>query len=265
MIRKANTQDLASVLPILQEDSSRALFILGDIEAYGLETEFQELWVDADEQGIHAVILRYYENLVWYLVDQLIDVEGFKERIDDQRIVNTGCTRSHFEQLPPSIKDSIKARYTYLCECRQLKEGHYTAVLATPEDAPLIIAGLEQIEEFASTQVLTIDERITRLADDLLKQKNYAMIIKNDQQVISHAMSAAHTQYGAMIIGVFTLKDYRHQGLARQIMGGISRYLLDKNMTPVLFYDNPDAGKLYHDLGYETIDQWVMGTKVSSS
>ncbi len=261
MIRKAQTKDLPTILPLLQKDSSRALFILGDIEAYGIECDFQELWIDEDASGIHAVVLRYYEHLVWYVVDELVDVEGFKQIVNDERIVNTGCTRSHYEQLPPSIKQLIKERYTYLCECRKLKAGHYTAQLAQAEDANAIIEGTDSIDEFASTQVLTPEQRSERLADDLLNQKNYSMIIKKDQQVISHAMSAAHTQNGAMIIGVYTLKAFRHQGLARNVVGSISAYLLSKNMTPVLFYDNPDAGKLYHDLGYETIDQWVMGTK----
>jgi uncharacterized protein len=265
MIRKATNNDLLQIVETLRSDSSRALFILGDIEAYGLETEFQEVWIDMDEQDLHLVVLRYYENLVWYIVDDVVDVRGFKELINDERILFTGCTHSHYERLPEELKQLIKPRFTYLCECSMLKHGDYSAHLATSEDAAEIISSTDQIEEFTTKRSLSVDQRIERLAQDIVLETCYAMIIKEGNQVIAHAMSSAHTSQGAMIIGVFTLKPYRHQGLARNVMGSLSQHLLAKGMKPVLFYDNPNAGQLYHDLGYVTIDQWVMGTKVESA
>jgi uncharacterized protein len=265
MIRKATQFDLEQVIPKLREDASRALFILGDIEAYGLETDFQDIWVDADDQGIHGIYLRYYDSFVWYILETLKDEDGFKTLLADERIINTGCVLSHFELLPKEIQNLIKPRFTHLCVCHQLKDGNYEAELAVPEHAHAIINGMDKIVEFESPQVLSVEQRIQRLAQDLDEKKNFAMILQQNGQVVAHAMSAAHTSSAAMIIGVFTLLEYRHQGLARKVVGSLSQYLLEGGRTPVLFYDNPKAGQLYHDLGFTTIDQWVMGTKVIKS
>jgi hypothetical protein len=41
-------------------------------------------------------------------------------------------------------------------------------------------------------------------------------------------------------------------------LSSLCRDLLGEGKTLCLFYDNPRAGSVYHRLGFETIDQWLM-------
>ncbi len=55
------------------------LFIIGDIEAFGYEQEFQELWGDFDENGrLRAVLLRFYDSYIPYAPGDF-DIDGFAE------------------------------------------------------------------------------------------------------------------------------------------------------------------------------------------
>lgn len=44
MIRKLTKKDHEQVFSFLKEEVALNLFIIGDIEAFGYETDFQELW-----------------------------------------------------------------------------------------------------------------------------------------------------------------------------------------------------------------------------
>jgi len=43
-----------------------------------------------------------------------------------------------------------------------------------------------------------------------------------------------------------------------QCLSKLCQDLLSENRTLCLFYDNPEAGAVYHKLGFETIGKWKM-------
>ena len=66
MIRKLNTNDQDMVLSYLYKDITFNIFIIGDIETYGMETEFQRVYGEFDEKDhLLSVFLRYRENAVY--------------------------------------------------------------------------------------------------------------------------------------------------------------------------------------------------------
>ena len=68
MIRKLMQKDHEIVQALLQQEPAYNLFIIGDIEAYGYESEFQELWGDFTPDGnLRAVLLRYYQSFIPYI------------------------------------------------------------------------------------------------------------------------------------------------------------------------------------------------------
>jgi len=78
--------------------------------------------------------------------------------------------------------------------------------------------------------------------------------------VVSHASTGVETASGVMVVAVATLPQYRKKGYGRAVVTAITEYALQKGQKPCLFYDNPEAGKIYHDLGYVTFDQWCLGS-----
>jgi predicted GNAT family acetyltransferase len=65
-----------------------------------------------------------------------------------------------------------------------------------------------------------------------------------------------------MVVAVATHKKYRIQGHATRLMKALSKlYLKDKQKELCLFYDNPEAGKIYLNLGFKPMGQWTMFRK----
>lgn len=262
MLMPAQPEHYARLKPVLEADAARALFILGDIETYGLHCDFQETYIDHDEDGDHALVLRYHDSLVWYLFDELKDEAGLMRWIDDPRVSTTGCTLAHFQALSPKLQARLKTRLTTLSHCPRLKPGLYNAPRASAKDAQAILTSMDTIDEFKADIHEPFEIRCTRFQNNLSNNHTIVHIVKANGHVIAAASSTAHARSSAMIVGVFTLADHRHRGHARNVVGSLTQSLLAQKRTPVLFYDNPLAGALYRDLGFLDLDQWVMGTPV---
>jgi hypothetical protein len=83
-------------------------------------------------------------------------------------------------------------------------------------------------------------------------------IAEDGDKIICTAASTAESSDMAMIIGVATHKDYRNRGLASAVVSKLCSDLLSEGKTPCLFYDNPNAGKIYNRLGFKVIGKWKM-------
>ena len=67
MIRKLNKRDEASVLSYLYQEPGFNIFIIGDIETFGFEKDFQRIYADIDKDNNYlSVFLRYRENAIYY-------------------------------------------------------------------------------------------------------------------------------------------------------------------------------------------------------
>lgn len=260
MILQVYENEKDRILNLLKDDPSRALFIVGDILNYGMHRDFQDVWVDEDNEGIHGIYLRYRSNLVFYIFDKVVDNKGVERLINDDRITIISSTRSHMDKLPQQCLVNINARETYFCECKELKEERSNAIKATINDIPEIIDGLMSITEF-NLDKRPKEERIEDMKLDFDENDKVVYILKDEGKLVSAASSSAQSNHGVMVVGVFTLEAYRQKGYARQVVYALSKWAHDKGLVPCLFYDNPSAGKLYHDLGYVTFDTWVMGVK----
>ncbi|MFL0505014.1 hypothetical protein ACH0B5_04630 [Ureibacillus sp. 179-F W5.1 NHS] len=67
MIRKLTEKDREKVMNFVLKKPAENLFIIGDIEAYGFETEFQTVWGQFNEYGeLMAVLFKYEGNYIPY-------------------------------------------------------------------------------------------------------------------------------------------------------------------------------------------------------
>ena len=95
-IRKLNSTDNEQVMKFITEEPEFNLFIIGDIENYGYDENFQTLWGGFIEDELKGILLRYYESYITYSYNQEIlkafapiiaekgkIVSGKKEIIDD--------------------------------------------------------------------------------------------------------------------------------------------------------------------------------------
>lgn len=264
MIRKIRETEKEWLMDRLKQDPSRTMFIYGDIQQNGLQTDYQEIWLDEQDDKIGAVLLRYHNNFVFYLFDTIYDLVGFKERLDDPRINVMSGSKSQIDSLPSELFSSYKFRTMYFCECKELKDTVETinVVRAQSSDATSIAQSFYSITEFSDFNT-NFEDRAQRMFDKLDSKKSRAFIVYDQEKVIAHANTSVETDASIMVGGVFTLPEYRTHGLASSVVYELTKECLNEGKVPCLFYDNPKAGSIYHRLGYETFDLWTVGKKVN--
>lgn len=78
MIRKLTEADRKPLMELICKEPALNLFIIGDVENFGFEQDFMELWgeVDSTNGQIKAVLLRFYRSYLPY-AEGPFDVEGF--------------------------------------------------------------------------------------------------------------------------------------------------------------------------------------------
>jgi len=264
MIRKISENEKTWLMDQLKQDPSRTMFIYGDIQQNGLETDYQEIWLDEDTGKVGAVFLRYYNNFVFYLFDTVYDMDGFKKLLDDPRINVMSASKAQIDSLPQGLFESYKFRTMYFCECKELKDEVETTNImkAQAKDAYAIAESFSTIVEFSEYNT-DFEERAKRMKDKIESSKSRAFIVYENDKVIAHANTSVETDISVMVGGVFTLPEYRDKGLASSVVYALTKECLSEGKVPFLFYDNPKAGSIYHRLGYITFDYWTVGKKVS--
>lgn len=260
MFIKAKANDKDRILDLLKKDPAKALFIAGDILQFGFEVDFQDVYLDEDENGIHGVYLRYRNNLVVYIVDQVIDSESIIKVFEDKTITIISGVKEHMKMLPSRILDQIEQRETYFCECRQTQRTNDLAQKANIDDVEALVDSVMQIEEFTLDKSPR-EDRIEHLKHQFMHNNKTVFCVKDMNHVVSAASEGVSSDSAMMIVGVYTLKSHRNRGYARACVENLTQNALDRHLVPCLFYDNPNAGQLYHALGYQTFDTWVLGSK----
>ena len=66
MLRLANEKNRREVLDYCLEEPNINLFIIGDIENFGFDKDFQDVWIQYKEEIITGIVLRYHTNFIVY-------------------------------------------------------------------------------------------------------------------------------------------------------------------------------------------------------
>lgn len=258
MIRKLTKRDHEQLLSYLSEEPSINLFIIGDLEVFGYESDFQEIWAEFDERGeMNAVLLRYYQSFIPYSKSKF-DVAKFVSIITSfpKPILLSGKA-DIVEKFEPFQELQLgKKQETFFAECKSTENFDETIV-------DIKKASLDHIDQILSLRK-TIDE--FKLSDNAAKmlrtsmESNTARTYFTEENGLMTACvsTTAENSISAMIVGVCTRKEYRRKGLATAIMQKLFTDVINENKVLCLFYDNPEAGRIYKRLGFNDIGKWTM-------
>lgn len=259
MIRKLDKADNAKLMEFLSEEPSINLFIIGDIEAFGYETEFQDLWGQFNESSeLEAILLRFHNSFIPYAKGEKIDILGFADIMKgyQDKIFLSGKTEivAKFEGIEGL--EIGKKQVTYFAECTSAKhigDTDQSVKIATLADMDSIIDLRSTIEEFAPNPNA---RKMLEQAIETGTGRTYYLEV--DGMMVASASTAAENSLSAMIVGVCTHKDYRKKGLATAVMQKLFRDVMNEGKILCLFYDNPEAGSIYKRLGFKDIGMWTM-------
>ncbi|KAA0546216.1 GNAT family N-acetyltransferase [Bacillus sp. BGMRC 2118] len=262
MIRKLTERDHEKLWSYLSEESSMNLFILGDIEAFGYNTDFQELWGEFDENSqLKAVLLRFHQSWIPYASGDF-DVDGFiniiKDHNREEQVMLSGK-----EEIVQAFEERIllnlrEKKITYFAECKT------TEYLGTPTDKVLVKkANIEDVDRIIDIRSSIAEFNVLPSAREILIQSIQSKTGRTyytEENGIITACASTTAEYlkAAMIVGVCTRKEYRRKGLASHVMEVLFREVIEEGKELCLFYDNPEAGSIYKRLGFVDIGTWIM-------
>lgn len=255
----AKEKDHEAILALLKKQSDLNLFFIGDIEMYGWEKGFLQVWVD-DTPVLHTVALRYYSNMLVYSDDCSFSAKEFLKLIKDNGSKHFSCGRQCYEHIKDYFPTDV---LTQPCTMAKLtKVAPFAAIglprPATKEESRQVAESMSSIVEFASSTDEPIDVMTSHIEKKVVEDPNCYFVIKEDGKVVASANTSAASSLSAMICGVFTLTGYRGKGYATSVVGSMCQSLLDRGKTPILFFDNPKAASIYHRLGFVDFDEWFM-------
>lgn len=262
-IIKCTEKDLDQIMTYVSAEPEFNLFVIGDIENYGLGNDTVDIHVNVVDGKWDSLILRYIDNYIVYSQNKYYDTAAVANFLKDAQIGCISGKESIIEPLSPYF-ESLTLRVTYLSRLDALNPLDSTLPAGlvlkplTPQDAKAVINLYLIIEEFAVNYRGREEQAIEAIALNLEKGGSGYGIFDNHRLLSVAATSASNSQ-SAMVIGVATHPGSRKQGLASHVL----THLCDVNLKAgknflCLFYDNPEAGAIYRRLGFKEMGQYAL-------
>lgn len=254
------------VLNYLLQEPEFNLFMIGDIEIYGLEDSHVSVYTGDDwEQGdFPYILLCFMGKYCIYSHCKNYDIASAASFIIEQGSRDISGKADIAEMLLPclpaaSIKRTFMSRLNHMSV--QPEENDMVCRL-TKEHVKEIYELYLQIEELENYHRMTSEHALESILQNLeISGRTYGLFVTegSDRRLVSVASTAAETSRCAMIIGVATLAEYRGHGYASTIVKKLcSDCLRDGKQFLCLFYDNPAAGRIYHQIGFEELGLYTM-------
>lgn len=262
MIRKLTEIDRKPLMKLLIKEPALNLFIIGDVENFGFEQEFMELWGEFDpvDFQIKAVLLRFYKSYLPFAKGPF-DVEGFAALLRKDKDVEMISGSSEVMKAFGKVINFRKEKHLYFAELKDMNEEIYRGLSAsgsikkaTVSEVNAICALTDGIQEFESSS----EGSRKSLHQTLMSGTGRTYYIECQGEVVATASTAAENSMSAMVIAVATHQAYREQGLATRVVVQLCADLLAEGRSLCLFYDNPKAGAIYKRLGFQDIGAWSM-------
>ncbi len=258
MIRKLTSGDNAAVMAFLLPESAFNLFIIGDIENVGYDSNIQDIWAEfGEQQVIRAVLLRYFSFYIFYASGEC-DLAGFAAIVNSDP--NFEVISGKQEALMPlaallRVNRSKQFYFARLDDAAQLDSAaDYSMVhKATIDDVDEIIGVRSRIEEFHRSPSAR-----ESLRNGMENGSSHTYFYRVDGQMVANASTTAENSQSAMIVGVCSLPEHRRKGYATLCMNALCREVLERGKFLCLFYDNPEAGKIYKRIGFRDIGMYAM-------
>lgn len=256
--------DQDDLLRYVSKEPEFNLFIIGDIENFGVNNETVNIYVNVTDGAWDSLILRYLDNYIIYSHHDGYDAQAVAEFLKDKEVNVISGKESLLIPLAQLMPER-PLRATYLSKLTELKsldvaalDSDYCLRPLIPDDAEAVVELYCLVEEFADNYINRKEKATQDIAFNLEKC-GIGYGIFSGEQLLSVAATSAENSQSAMVIGVATHPEARKRGLASQVLTALCSASLSKGKEFLcLFYDNPEAGKIYQRLGFVEMGRYGM-------
>ena len=269
-LHRLGEDDRARLIDFARHEPEYNLFLIGDVENFGMNADFLDIMAYEPEGAIDSVLLRYHRSFIPYSRHADFAVQPLLSALQMPSVQVISGKKDVLDRLRPHLQ-GFDWRDSYLMklgrgellktDCRPEPAG-VRLKPATVADIPAIVDLLDGISEFAGTRAGTREERIRQLAGPLEHNAGHCYFYDYNGQAVAVACTTAENSMSAMVVSVASHPDWRGRGLASRLVSELARILLaDRLQYLCLFYNNPEAGRIYRRLGFKDAGMWVMATR----
>lgn len=262
ILEKLYEHDKRKILEYIRKEPEFNIFFLGDIENFGVDCEQVEIFAGKRGDTYDSLVLRYLNNYVVYSRFEDYDAKTVAEFLRERNASAVSGKGSVLEQLAPGLPGKF-VKYSLLSKLERVKKPaaaskEYELRALTPGDAEAVVALFSEIREFAERYRKDAEKEVYALRLNLnTSGAGYGAF--RDGSLVSVALTTAENSESAMIVGVATLPEHRERGLAGNLVAGLCEKCLNQGKRYLcLFYDNPDAGKVYRELGFKEMGEYTL-------
>lgn len=267
-MRKLLDNERARLMEYVSVEPEINLFIIGDVERFGLESENVEVFVHEVLGQWDFILLRYMDSFLIYSPSEDYDAQSAAEFLHQQGAdLNVISGKSELiSRLLPHFpgwhgQETYMARLNRVQFLPELPKNTELRRM-TADDAAAIISLNIQIDEFRDSLIGRKEQAIEELRFKLMNGAGRNWGAFCDGALVSTVASAADNSISSMLVGVATLPFARKKGLASALVANLCAELLREGKQFVcLFYDNPAAGSIYRKVGFQEVGGYTMMKK----
>jgi predicted GNAT family acetyltransferase len=261
-VRRLSEADAPAVAELYHRYPLRMLTLRMHLEAYGYNSDSLLVWgaFTSDEARLEAIVFRL--NNTFILADgdgsRAADLAGLID--SEQHVAGVRGTVETVTGVQSSLQRHTSTNWEISTCLRLMKppvidpEALALVRRATSDDIDMLAehyAGAAQMYRSRSN-----------VASRLQTSRVFVAVqppdIAGPGRIVSSALLNVEGADAGLIGGVFTQPAARGQGYAAACTAALSLDLQRDGKTPVLFYENPVAGRVYRRLGFEECGKWAL-------
>lgn len=243
MIIKCDENHLNQLVEFANQDKIMNLFIIGNITNYGLDYNNLNFFIDISENNkIRTLYANFRRFLTIFSPEGYLDNDFVKKLVLDYDLESINGDYNIVKNLNIN---NFKMKKTTIATLEKLNNlcDFSEALILKEEDITDYVEGCRQSFDTPSNS--------SNFVKDFREGKNHFYGYKIDSKLISGAMTVCEIDEAAMVIGVYTLPNYRKQHYALKTVSKLCDDMLKKGKTGCLFFNNPKAAELYHKIGFK--------------
>ena len=267
-MRILHEQDREEILTYVRKEPEMNLFLIGDLENFGVESETVSFYLHEEKDRWDFLILRYHRFFILYSQYEDYNAEAAIDFLKNQ---SPGCISGKtalLEKIAPAFPQwKMESTCLSRCDCVEDNVGDYPGAPENSvirrlekEDVAEAIGLLSDIEEFAKTfRKEEQQEQVGRMTDEMNQGSKVAVGLFLNGRMVSVASTSAENSESAMIVGVATVPECRGKGYASAVVRALCRDCFGRGKRYLcLFYDNPAAGRIYNRIGFRELGKYGM-------
>ncbi len=266
MLKKWESECWKDLNEWLPREEALHLNLLADLERFGPNTPYHEIWEQVNGEGVRlAVVRRFFGRYDICVTDREPDLDElsafFLFACPESVMGRTSDIRATCSMLPGQTET---LRFMQLPGDAHLKHNACDAEMAGPTDVPAIARLVHQTETFGRLH-RSEGELEAGIRKRMRSGKVRHFVIRREQKVVAHAATTAETERFAMLSGIVVASEEQRKGYATRIVSRLCRVLLSEGKQPCLYCKSSAAYALYQRLGFEVTSERALWLAESQS